>query len=609
MAEEDFYYGESGERIELRPSTRSMLVAYRAAAPERDRAALTRGDERLEGIAESPEVARRNAVVYRRSERAAAAMEAFSNRLRSSGGVRYVAPVYYRGAQPVLVTDEFIAEFKPEVTPAQRDSLHAAQGVTVVQPLAVAPNTFLLRVNQPGPRGSLNVANAYFESGLVRYAQPNLIKTHTRRAAPNDPFFPQQWHLTRIQAEQAWDITRGDPSVVIAVIDDGLDIDHEDIARPGKIVSPLDIIGGDNDPRPAPGDGHGTSVAGVAAANSENSVGVSGIAPECSLMPIRLITGAAITDAQEASAFDHAVTNGAAVISNSWGPTDGGGAAPLPAVVGRAFDRALANGRGGLGTVILFASGNGNESISAAATLDGYSSDNRVIAVAAVHDQNQRSGYSDFGIDVDVCAPSDGTSAVPIFWITQNGMPPDGSTLGITTIDLTGADGFNPPPAGLDPEPIADPNYTGLFGGTSSACPLAAGVVALMLTIAPDLTRDQVQFILEATSDKVDFANTDPVGSYQPNGHSQFYGFGRVNAFNAVRCSRSLVSQRDFVEAIPVTLRRVPGTDRFVSDVTIETIDARRRQPATPATLFIRGGADGFLRAEAQGAVDEVEVD
>jgi subtilisin family serine protease len=609
MAEEDFYYGEAGERIALRPSTRSLLVAYRGAAPERDRSALARGDERLKGIAESPEVARREAVVYRRSEAAAASLEAFSDRLRQSGGIRYVAPVYYRGTRPVLVTDELIAEFKPEVTAAQRNALHAAHGVTVVRALTVAPNTFLLRVREPGPRGALDVANAYFESGLVRYAQPNLIKTHARRAAPNDPFFPQQWHLTRIQAEQAWDITRGDPSVVIAVIDDGLDVDHEDIARPGKIVTPLDIIGGDNDPRPAPGDGHGTSVAGVAAANGENAVGVSGIAPECSLMPIRLITGAAITDDQEAQAFDHAVDNGAAIISNSWGPSDGGGAAPLPIVVGRAFDRAVTNGRGGLGTVILFASGNGNESISAAATLDGYSSDNRVIAVAAVHDQNTRSGYSDFGIDVDVCAPSDGTSAVPIFWITNNGMPADGSTLGITTTDLTGGDGFNPPAPGLDAEPIADPNYTGLFGGTSSACPLAAGVVGLMLTIAPDLTRDQVQFVLEATTDKVDFANTDPVGSYQPNGHSQFYGFGRVNALNAVRCARSSVAERDFVEALQVTLRRVPGTDRFVSDLPIETVDARRRQAATAATLFIRGGTDGFLRAEAQGAVDEVEVD
>jgi subtilisin family serine protease len=262
-----------------------------------------------------------------------------------------------------------------------------------------------------------------------------------------------------------------------------------------------------------------------------------------------------------------------------------------------------------LGSVILFAAGNGNESISSPATLDGYASDDRVIAVASVHDQDVRSGYSDFGPEVDVCAPSDGTSAFPIFWITGNGMPPDGSTLGITTIDQMGALGFNPPPAGSDPEPLpGNVNYTGTFGGTSSACPLAAGLIALMLSVAPDLTRDQVKFVLEATADKTDFVNTDPVGQYQPNGHSQFYGFGRVNAFEAVKGARSSVPERDFVQSVQIVLRRTSG-DRFVATKVIQTIDARRRQEETPSDVFIRGGPDGFLRVEMAGAFDEAEVD
>jgi hypothetical protein len=307
----------------------------------------------------------------------------------------------------------------------------------------------------------------------------------------------------------------------------------------------------------------------------------------------------------EAQAFTHAVDNGAAVISNSWGPPDNGGPGPLPGVVGDAFDHALANGRGGLGAVIMFASGNGNESVSSAATFDGYASDDRVIAVAAVNDQNVRSGYSDFGPEVDVSAPSDGTSALPLTWA---GLPADGSTLAITTIDQTAALGLNPPPAGSDPEPVADPNYTGTFGGTSSACPLAAGVVGLMVSIAPDLTRDQLKFILEATADKVDAANTNPVGLYKPTGHSDFYGFGRVNAFEAVKGARSSVAARDFVHSVRVTMRRTTG-DRFVATKVIQTIDARRRQDETDTTVFVRGGPDGFLRAEMPGAFDEVEVD
>ena len=608
MANGEFYYNAKGERVPLRRSSRSVAVAYAAPPPDKNVEALIRNDDRLRGFVFSPELTDRNVVLFRRTEAAPLAVEDFVERVKASPDVRFVTHVLYRGDVAVVVTDEFVVAFKPEVTRAQIDTLNATHGVSVVSALKVAPNTFVLRVNTPPATGALAAANAYFESGLARYAEPNFIKVHSLKFTPNDPFFPQQWHLPRVQAEAAWDITRGDPAVVIAVIDDGVDLDHEDIARAGKIVAPIDVLGGDADPRPGPGDSHGTCVAGVALANGNNAIGVSGMAPDCSLMPIRLL-GTAQSDVTEAQAFTHAVDNGAAVISNSWGPTDNGGPAPLPGIVSDAFNHAVNTGRGGLGTVILFAAGNGNESVSAPASLDGYASDDRVIAVAAVNDQNVRSGYSDFGPEVDVSAPSDGTSAMPIFWIGGFGMPADGSTLAITTIDQTGAVGFNPPPAGSDPEPLAaNQNYTGTFGGTSSACPLAAGVVALMISVAPDLRRDQLAFILEATADKVDFTNTDPVGQYQPNGHSQFYGFGQVNALTAVKGARSLVSERDFVHSVTVTLRRTTG-DRFVAVKTIQTIDARRRQDETATDVFIRGGPDGFLRAEMPGAFDEVEVD
>lgn len=605
MANGDFYYDEKGGRVPLRPSTRSVAIAYKGTSPPKDLEALIREDPRLAGFVATPAFTARGLVLFRRPESAAADLEAFADRVRRSPAVSYASVVFYRGNNPVVVTDEFVAAFKPEVTRAQIDDLNRRHGVTIVEPL-FAPNTFLLRVNQPGLRGALDAANAYFESGLVRYAQPNFWKVQEKKSpfTPNDPIFPRQWHLPRVQAEQAWDITRGDAAVAIAVIDDGVDIDHEDIAAAGKIAAPIDVQAGDADPRPGPGDFHGTCCAGVALANGNNAVGVSGVAPGCRLMPIRLL-GPAQTDVMEAQAFQHAVDNGAAVLSNSWGPPDGGGAAPLPAIVGAAFDHALANGRGGLGAVVMFAAGNGNESVSSAATLDGYASDNRVIAVAAVNDQNVRSGYSDFGPEIDVSAPSDGTSAQPILW---SGLPPDTSTLAITTIDNTGAAGLNPPPAGSDPEPVADRNYTGTFGGTSSACPLAAGVVALMISVGPDLTRDQLKFILEATSEKVDPANATALGRYQPNGHSQFYGFGRVNAFEAVKGARSSVAERDFVHSVRVRLRRTTGS-RFVATKVIQTIDARRRQDETATDIFIRGGPDGFLRGEMPGAFDEVEVD
>ena len=173
-----------------------------------------------------------------------------------------------------------------------------------------------------------------------------------------------------------------------------------------------------------------------------------------------------------------------------------------------------------------------------------------------------------------------------------------------------GSQGYNPPSSGSDP--LSNSNYTGTFGGTSSSSPLAAGISALMLATNPDLTWEQVRYILEATAEKIDSANTNPVAQYQPNGHSQWYGYGRVNAFEAVKGARSSVPDRDFVHRITVTLRRTSG-DRFVSTKIVRPIDARQRRAETGTEAFVRSGPDGFLRTEMSigslELLDEVEVD
>ncbi len=591
----DFYYGSNGERVPLRQSSRTLAIVYKGEVPEKDLEALIRGDDRLSRFIISPELSNRRMVLFRRADSAVTPIEEFALRIQESPQVEYVSRVMYRYESAVVVPDEFVAAFKPEVTLAQINRLNTTHGVRIVAPLDYAPNTYILQAPPEELAGALPMANRYFETGLTAYAEPNFISVLEPQLKPNDPLFSQQWHLTRVNAEKAWDITVGKPEVLIGILDTGIETTHEDFAGAGKIVEPIDILGGDNDPKPEAGEFHGTSVAGVAVANGNNGIGVSGMAPACGMIPVRLI-GPASSAAMQGQAIRHAVDKGAAVINNSWtlvtiAPI------PTPGPIAQAFDHALANGRGGKGTVVLFAAGNENHFV------DTPAQDDRVIAVAAVNDKNVRSGYSNFGPEIDVCAPSSGS--------TSGGMgspfPPDGSTLNIFTTDLMGPGGFNNQLVAADPAG-ANLNYTGTFGGTSSACPLTAGIVALMISIAPDLTRDQIKFVLEATADKVDFANTDPIGAYQPNGHSQFYGFGRVNALDAVRCARSSVPLRDFVQNFQVTMRRTTG-NRFVSVKTIRTIDARRRQDETDSDIFIRGGPDGFLRAEMTGASDEVEVD
>ncbi len=161
----------------------------------------------------------------------------------------------------------------------------------------------------------------------------------------------------------------------------------------------------------------------------------------------------------------------------------------LPDVVRAAIDKAVDRGRNGRGCVIFWAAGNGSELVSS----DEWASYEKVITVAASTDQDVRASYSDFGPEVDVCAPS------------------SGGKNSITTTSVGG--------------------YTDLFGGTSAAAPLTAGVAALLLSVNPNLTWSEIRDILCQSADRIDQEN----GKYDSNGHSDWYGHGRVNAHKALQ--------------------------------------------------------------------------
>jgi subtilisin family serine protease len=509
------YYYNAGRRISVvRSATRLAMLAGDASRVAPLAGVAKVRDLKVGGLAE-----------LTLSTAAAKAPPAdLATAVEAAGGT--LLPVFYepgteRDASTLFITDELLVRFRADLSAAAVDAMAARYGAEVVEPLGYAPNGFKLRVAASGlDRNAVTVANALFESGACVWAHPNFLASRTPRLVPNDPQYPNQWHLANtgqssgtagadVKAEAAWEITQGSADVSIAVADTGIDYQHADFNVPTddglpKVHSPRDVVHGDDDPSPQPADAniaHGTAAAGVAVAEFNNNLGTAGIAPKCRFIPIQLYAESTFTpNSTEADAFTWAADHGAAVMSNSWGPDNDD--PPLPDATRAAIDYATTTGRGGLGMVIFFAAGNSNDDT----VHDNYVSYPGVVAVAASTNFDMRAGYSRFGQAISIAAPSNGGS------------------LGITTTDVTGDGGYS------------TGDFTNAFGGTSSACPLAAGVGALVLSVAPDLTWKEVKSVLEQTADKIDPSG----GDYDATGRSDLYGYGRVNALRAVELAREV---------------------------------------------------------------------
>lgn len=435
-------------------------------------------------------------------------------------------------SEPVLYTENLFIKFVDSADPVVCREVLRAANLTIKEEVKYATNAFFVEAPEGTGRKVFDIAIALLKRDDVEYCHPELIRSRKRKL-----IFPQQWHLAKTtiggvtvdahaNVDAAHKITRGE-GVVVAIIDDGIDIDHLEFGGVGKIVAARDATLQTSDPRPkGTNDNHGTACAGVAVAAGVS--GASGVAPAATLMPIRLASG--LGSQREADAFVWAADHGADVISCSWGPQDGdwwdpndpthSQVAPLPSNTRLAIDYVTNNGRGGKGCVVLFAAGNGNESVDN----DGYASNPKVIAVAACNDTGKRSVYSDFGKAVWCAFPSSDFGHAPF-------SHPDPQTSGIWTVDRVGTKGYN---SGSNGDGDHAGMFTGTFGGTSSACPGAAGVVALALSVNPGLKWHDVKDLLRRGCDRVDPQG----GRYDAGGHSEMYGYGRLNALTVVELAR-----------------------------------------------------------------------
>ncbi len=444
--------------------------------------------------------------------------------IKNTDEVTFSLPVYRLGKQACYFTNEVLFKLKEGTALSKVTGLIRSS----IDSLTMSPYGYHMLTLKKGAN-VFAVANAIYESKFVEWSHPNFLAPIELKGVPPDPLFNNQYYLNNrgqtggvagidINVLSAWDITLGSSAIRVSVVDDGV-ADHEDLS--GRVLAGYTPVnGGDGSPSGADCQngnrrGHGEAVTGIIAA-SQNTIGMSGIAPNAQIVPVNIFAGGETAN-DLANGINWAWTpsqGNADIISNSWGYNTTSSAGILYAdVLIAAINAARTQGRvrngSALGCIVVFASGNENENFSGVTFPANISG---VITVGAISGSGNIWSYSSRGAEMDLVAPSGGA--------TQNSNQtylgcniPRGD---VYTTDRMGAGGYT------------SGNYTTTFNGTSAACPQVSGVAALMLSVAPDLTETQVRTILQQSATDMG----DP-------GFDNTYGYGRLNALAAVSAARN----------------------------------------------------------------------
>ncbi len=445
-----------------------------------------------------------------------------------------------------LATQRVHVRMDNSVTPAK---ISKASHATSFKVLNYSEKDLILTF--PNPADAITKLEKIQKLAGVEYARSLLAKLNFRKSIPNDPRFAWSrsnpkylWHLrntgqngsvTGIDANitDVWDNYRG-RNVTISVVDDGVQVGHEDLIA--NINTTIDHDWNDNTPNdPSPGnsafsnDTHGTSVAGVIAARGNNEIGVTGAAPEASIVGLRILSAPTSGDIEaEALAWRTDLID---ISNNSWGAPDTGETAyKIDPLVSAALTHGVRNGRQGKGTIYVWSAGNGRTD-GDYANLDGYVNQPETIGIGAINYRGTSSYYSEYGSNIVISAPSDNRGDDP----------------SITTTTLT-----------------ADGTYTDNFGGTSSAAPLVSGVIALILESNPNLGWRDIQEILIRSARKIDAGNSGWVNNGAGFHFHHGYGAGMIDAKASVNLAKqwtNLKQQTSSNHSSPSINKNIPDNN------------------------------------------------
>lgn len=337
--------------------------------------------------------------------------------------------------RPRFLPDRLLVRFRRDATPGQQDAALAAARVTRVGRIGAIG---IAVVGMPPARRGAATAELRSSAAVASVGRDQVLESFD--VTPNDADWSTQWGLRQVGLPVAWERTRG-ANVVVAVLDTGVDAAHPDLQ--GAVLPGINLV--DPSAPPADDNGHGTAVAGIIAARTDNRIGVAGICWTCSILPVKVLGADGTGDTGTVAAgIVRAADAGARVISMSFG-----GPAPDPTLASAV---AYAEAKG---AILVAAAGN-----SGSSTPFYPAADPGVVGVAATDESNHLYGWSDYGAWVRLAAP------------------------------------------GCDSATGSSGGYVE-FCGTSAAAPVVSGVAALALSVAPDASRSQVIAAVEGTATSI----------------------------------------------------------------------------------------------------------
>lgn len=398
------------------------------------------------------------------------------------------------GEESAGFTDLVIAKPKDGVTESSLAAVFHANNLEV-RPNQAAPDVNIYLTGPSVLTDPLAVCEILNQTGLFDYTQPNCLRFVETAGTPNDPLYAANWGLAKMNLPAAWDMTTGCASIKIAIIDDGVQLNHPDLV--GNMLPGFDATNsGTNGDHVAGEEMHGTNCAGFAAAKGNNGIGATGVAYNSKIIPIRAFStspkGKVTVDQYIVSAINHAVSNkGADILSMSWGIL--ASSIQINDAIVNALTTAAASGRSGKGTVLIASVGNDGWPVFPPVPGNVAS----VLMVGTSLTNDTRWAKSNYAVSqVDVVAP------------------------GAAVTTIAGSAYLNQPAE----------------SGTSWSAAQVSGLAALILSVNPNLTQTEVRRIIAETADKAG-GYTYAVGNgatFADLSHNNEMGYGRVNALKAL---------------------------------------------------------------------------